>query len=166
MAPRPLVLAAAAALLALLPRGTASGVAPLAVIAIEGMPGKAGAPVPLRVTNQSGYTVQLRRAITVERWTGKGWKPLAPAAAGLLLRADCKPDAAGVITPDKLASGCVAIGPRATFRSQPWLGTHGDAQCACERCAKVAPGTYRYSGSLCPGAKHALAVHGLAFRLR
>lgn len=167
MAPRPAALTCAASLLALLAAtAPVAAVAPLAKVFINGKDGKAGAPVPLEVENQSGYPMQLRRAIAVERWTGKGWKALAPAAEELLLRTDCKPDANGVIIPDRLAKGCVTIPPRATFRSQPWLGTHGHAQCACERCVKVAPGTYRYVGSLCPGAKHKLEVVGLSFRLR
>ncbi len=103
-----------------------------------------------------------QRAVTVERWHGKGWTPVG--VSGLLLRANCRPDPkTRVLTPPALAHGCITLAPRKTFRSQPWLGTLGDAQCACERCRPARPGTYRYLGQSCGDRKS--RIYSAVFRV-
>ncbi|MCC6751575.1 MAG: hypothetical protein IT371_28245 [Deltaproteobacteria bacterium] len=133
--------------------GGVSAVAPLARVHLLAPPAplKAGSSVPLVVQNDIGLPKRVRRGVTVERWTGRGWVPLSPPVA-LYLRPDCKPDPKSkVLVPTDLGEQCLVVPPRGRFASQPWLGTLGDAQCACERCVPAPAGLYRFRGRACDG---------------
>lgn len=141
-------------------------VAPPATVVLQGADVKlaAGAMIPLLAVNSFGHAVSVQRAVTVERWLANRWQPLSTPASGLLLRQDCRPDPrTRVINTRALVEGCITLAPRSTFRSQPWMGTMGDAQCICERCVQVPPGTYRYRGRLCGKPD---AIYSAPFRLR
>jgi hypothetical protein len=63
-------------------------------------------------------------------------------AATLALRDDCEHD----------APECRELLPGGALHPPPWLGTIGDAQCACDRCADAEPGSYAIVVTTCDGA--------------
>lgn len=68
------------------------------------------------------------------------------------LRADC----------ESQAPECIELIAGAALEPPDWLGTTGDAQCACEGCAAVEPGEYRFVATSCDGAHR---VAGEPFRI-
>lgn len=46
---------------------------------------------------------------------------------------------------------CVTIKPSQTLTPPNWFGTIGDAQCACDKCAPVPSGLYRFVVTSCDG---------------
>lgn len=91
-----------------------------------------------RVENH-GPEARLDRGLTLERRQGREWS--AVDAVDLALRFSCEDEAAE----------CVTLAPGAVFIPPPWLGTLGDAQCACEGCEDAEPGTYRFVARSCGG---------------
>lgn len=78
----------------------------------------------LHVRNVGDEVVRLRGSVQLERRTERGWESL-PLDFGL--RATC----------DQPVPECVSLVPGAELLPPRWLGTQGDAQCACERCVAV-----------------------------
>ena len=117
---------------------------------ITGKKVRVGDPVPIMVSNNRNAPLRVKRRVRVERWENRRWVPLNPTASGLLLRRSC-PTPRG-----KTASkgqDCLLIPNYQRFDGQPWLGTHGHAQCICEHCVPVSPGLYRFVGEYCAGTK-------------
>ena len=94
----------------------------------------------LVIENHGDGPVALDSEIQVEARAGQGFALLDPASQ-VAMRGDC----------ERPADGCVTLVPGAAFHPPAWLGTHGDGQCACERCRQVAPGTYRFVVRACEG---------------
>lgn len=125
------------------------------VRAVDGEPSADPGPLPqLRITvdvddyaghatariANVGAEVQLSSELSLERRRGEDWSPVDGAA--LALRYDCA----------SAAPECVTLAPGAVFIPPAWLGTIGDAQCACERCVPAEEGTYRFVARSCAGA--------------
>jgi hypothetical protein len=106
------------------------------------------ASVPISVLNQGSQPIRLQRRLRVERLERGMWRPLANVG-DLYLRSDCRPDKNGVLTREGFAAECITVEKQSTLQFQPWLGTYGDAQCICEKCVEVGPGTYRYVARFC-----------------
>ncbi len=155
---------ASGALFALFTGGArVKAVSPVYNIRIYGANVLRGQPVPIRVVSRAGIPLRVQQQIGVERWEKGHWVPLSPAALYLYLRKDCKPDPkTRVINPPRLRNSCITI-PPGTFRAPAWFGTHGHAQCACDKCYRVAPGRYRYVVRYC-GSKR--RIISMPFRIR
>ncbi|NOY91381.1 MAG: hypothetical protein GXP55_09230 [Deltaproteobacteria bacterium] len=143
--------------------GTNTTTEPSEVADVE-PPAPADAPLDIRVRGElaeggavtavvevHGGTARLARTIGVEREVDGRFEPVG-SVAGLELRADCQ-------TP---APECVEIVVGAELRPPPWLGTLGDAQCICTRCAPAPAGTYRFVLTSCDGRQR---VESPAFEL-
>ena len=113
-----------------------------------------GAPssseVAISVTNASDGPVQLAKALVVETAHGSSWSELQ-GVGELALRSDCQ----------TAAPACLTLVSGATLEPPAWLGTVGDAQCACERCGPAPVGRYRFVAHTCSGAR----IEGAPFEL-
>jgi hypothetical protein len=124
----------------------------------------AGKPVPIEIVNRTAREARIMAGLGVERREGDKWVALVPPAEGLYLRPGCKPDpASGVLNPEGIEKSVVSIKPKSTYRSAPWLGVHGQAQCLCERCVPVGPGVYRYVAKMADSGK---SLFGKPFRVK
>lgn len=94
----------------------------------------------LRVRNVGNALVRVRSAVKLERREGSTWRE---QSASFSLRASC----------DERAADCVALAPGAELLPPKWLGTIGDAQCACERCVP-ARGEVRFVIETCAPDGH------------
>ena len=134
-----------------LPQASALAVSPmLPPVTITGKKVRVGDPVPIMVSNNRNTPLPIKRGIRVERWEIRRWVPLSPTASGLLLRRSCQTPPGKTAPKD---SDCLMIPSHQRFDGQPWLGTHGHAQCACDKCVPVSPGLYRFVGEYCAGTK-------------
>lgn len=95
----------------------------------------------LRVRNVGDHAVSLRGAVKLETRRGEAW---ADAPLAFSLRASC----------DTPAPTCVDLAPGGELLPPAWLGTQGDAQCACERCVQV-EGEVRFVVESCAPEGHA-----------
>ena len=95
----------------------------------------------LRVRNVGTETARVRGAVRLERHAGDAWTS-QPIVFGL--RARC-----GEAVPE-----CVTLAPGAELLPPAWLGTVGDAQCDCDRCAP-AEGELRFVLESCAPEGHA-----------
>ncbi|MCB9601250.1 MAG: hypothetical protein H6721_15550 [Sandaracinus sp.] len=95
----------------------------------------------LRVRNVGTEPTRVRGAVRLERHDGEAWTS-QPIAFGL--RARC-----GDAIPE-----CVTLAPGAELLPPAWLGTVGDAQCDCDRCAP-AEGELRFVLESCAPEGHA-----------
>lgn len=111
---------------------------PAPTLAFVATPGPDG--VALSLANH-GADASLRSTVVVEVETN-GTFAAAPSASTLALRYDCA----------HAADPCVTLAPGAELLPPSWLGTWGDMQCECERCAPVEPGRYRLVVTTCDGA--------------
>lgn len=122
---------------------------PPPVVRLVGEPDAHSREVLIRVENRGDASTELGRTVRVERQTDGGWDAVD---VELSLRYSCEDE----------AMECVTLAPGATYLPPPWLGTIGQAQCECERCAAAEPGTYRFVLQSCNGAH---VVEGESFEL-
>lgn len=115
---------------------------PPPVLALRGTPGHDG-QVTIALENRGTEPARIAPRIVVERETDGGGGGFAPVdgIGALTLRSDCETD----------APACVELAPGAALYPPSWLGTRGDAQCACERCTAVPPGRHRFVVTSCGG---------------
>ncbi len=104
------------------------------VTAIEGE----GATV--HVQNHGAAVARLQGRVSVQRQDGNSWEELTGVFG---LRARCQDE-----IPD-----CVDLAPGGELLPPAWLGSRGDAQCACNRCAPV-DGTVRFVVRSCAPEGH------------
>lgn len=95
----------------------------------------------LRVRNVGEHTVSLRSAVKLEARDGDGW---ADVPLAFSLRSSC----------DAPAPTCLELAPGGELVPPAWLGTRGDAQCACDRCVSV-EGEVRFVIESCAPEGHA-----------
>lgn len=113
---------------------------PPPVLRVVGEPDAHSRRVAIRIENRGREATQLAGSIELQRLAGDTWSDMA--RVHLDLRYSC----------DDEAAECVTLAPGATYLPPEWLGTIGDSQCACERCAPAEAGTYRFVVRSCDGA--------------
>ena len=123
-----------------LPSGTHAGEG--GGLALHGDPSRPGRAVGLRVANTGSTTLSVDAALTIEREANGRFAPLE-GIGRVTLRRSC----------EATAPGCVTLAPGAEIFPPDWLGTTGDAQCACEECGPAPAGRYRVVAKSCDGAK-------------
>lgn len=111
-------------------------------LALHGDPSRPGRAVGLRVANTGSTTLSIDSALTLEHESGGRFVPLE-GMGRVTLRGSCT----------AAAPRCVTLAPGAEIFPPDWLGTTGDAQCACEECAPAPAGRYRFVARSCDGAK-------------
>lgn len=112
-------------------------------LALHGDP--RGRFVGLRLANTGTAPLELAAPIAIEREQGGSWSPVE-GIGRVTVRPSCEVEA-----PD-----CTTLAPGAELFPPDWLGTRGDAQCACEHCVPVEHGRYRFIVSSCDGARRFL----------
>lgn len=112
------------------------------VVSVAGRPAEGG--VAIVVQSRGAAPARVRRAVRVEAREGDAWTPVETGES-VLLRDRCDDD----------PPACVELVPGAELRAVPWSGRAGDAQCACERCAAVPAGEYRFVLESCAPEGHA-----------
>jgi hypothetical protein len=95
----------------------------------------------LHVRNVGDAAVRLKGRVRLERRGERGWEDVA---LDFGLRGSCEQP-----TPE-----CVSLVPGAELLPPRWLGTRGDAQCACDRCTTVT-GELRFVVETCAPEGHA-----------
>lgn len=115
---------------------------PAPVLALRGTPQPHGGTVEIALENRGDELARVAPRITVERADASGAFAPIDGIASLTLRPDCAHE----------ADACVELAPGAALYPPAWLGTRGDAQCICTRCAPVEAGTYRFVVTSCGGA--------------
>ncbi|WP_157068705.1 hypothetical protein [Sandaracinus amylolyticus] len=114
---------------------------PAPVLAIRGTPARAGREIAIVVENRGTELARVSPRLVLERASDDGrFTRVDPVE--LALRPSC----------EREAPACVELAPGAALHPPAWLGTMGDAQCACDRCAPAEPGTYRFVATSCGGA--------------
>ena len=96
--------------------------------------------VAITVVNRDASEARIAPGVRVERELEGAWSALGDVGP-ISLRMDCAHEAVE----------CVALVPGAELHPPEWLGTIGDAQCACERCVPAEPGRYRFVIESCDG---------------
>ncbi|UJR83818.1 hypothetical protein [Sandaracinus amylolyticus] len=114
---------------------------PAPVLAIRGTPARAGREVAIVIENRGTELARVSPRLVLERASSEG-RFARVDATELALRPSC----------EREAPTCVELAPGAALHPPAWLGTTGDAQCACERCVPAEPGTYRFVATSCGGA--------------
>jgi len=118
---------------------TARDPGPPPALVVRGTPDR-HRQVAIAIENRGTTTASVASAITLEAQRGDAWEALEGTA--LTTRADCQHQPVP----------CQELAPGAALQPPAWLGTIGDAQCACERCGAVPEGTYRFVARTCDGA--------------
>jgi hypothetical protein len=113
---------------------------------LEASPTESGRAVRLRVANTSRQPVALGAEVVVEVLRGDAFVPVDEMGA-LTLRPSC----------ETTAPPCTTLVPGAELFPPDWLGTFGDAQCACEECWPAPAGTYRIAVTSCDGRRRYLS---------
>lgn len=111
-------------------------------LAVHGDPSRPGRAVGLRIANTGSTTLSVDAALVIERDVGGRFAPLE-GLGRVTLRSSCEAP----------APRCVTLAPGAEIFPPDWLGTTGDAQCACEECGPAPAGRYRVVAKSCDGAK-------------
>ena len=111
-------------------------------LAVHGDPSRPGRAVGLRLANTGSTTLSIDSALGLERESGGRFAPLE-GLGRVTLRGSCT----------AAAPRCVTLAPGAEIFPPDWLGTTGDAQCACEGCAPAPAGRYRFVAKSCDGSK-------------
>jgi len=106
--------------------------------------------VGIRIENRGDETTQLAGSVGLQYRSADARSDAD--AVHLDLRYSCEDEAAE----------CVTLAPGAIYLPPAWLGTIGDAQCTCTRCAAAEAGTYRFVVRSCSGAH---TVEGEPFEL-
>ena len=109
-------------------------------VALHGDPGSG--QIALRLANTGAARVALAAAVEVEQERDGQWAGV-PGVGTITLRPSCEAQ----------APACTTLAPGAELFPPAWLGTTGDSQCACDRCAPVAHGRYRFVVHSCDGAR-------------
>lgn len=117
------------------PRAPA-GPPPVLAVRAERTRDRTFAPV---VQNRGRELARISSRLVLEREGEDAFE--AVPSVDLSLRWDCA----------TAAPECVELAPGAELRPPAWLGTLGDAQCDCERCADAPAGTYRFVVTTCDG---------------
>jgi hypothetical protein len=117
---------------------------------VRGEPQPGGA-VDVIVENHGREPVELAATLEVEGQGPGGFAPVE-GIAGLSLRRSC----------EEPGDACLSLVPGAELHPPAWLGTIGDAQCICTRCAPAPAGRYRFVVATCDGGHR---VEGEAFTL-
>lgn len=99
-----------------------------------------GEGATVRVQNHGAAVARLRGRVSVQRQNGDTWEELTGVFG---LRPHCQAE-----VPD-----CLDLAPGGELLPPAWLGTRGDAQCACNRCAPV-DGTVRFVVRSCAPEGH------------
>ncbi|MCU0674758.1 MAG: hypothetical protein MUE69_18460 [Myxococcota bacterium] len=94
----------------------------------------------LHVRNVGDAVARLKGRVRLEQRGSNGWEDVA---LELGLRASC----------EQAIPECVSLVPGAELLPPRWLGTRGDAQCACERCTAVT-GELRFVVESCAPEGH------------
>ncbi|MFO0553802.1 MAG: hypothetical protein U0271_35790 [Polyangiaceae bacterium] len=119
-------------------------------VRLRGVRGASGSAIAIVVENGGGAPVGLRRHLDVERASAGGWSRVTEIG-DIWLRESCA-DHNGVMFWEGGADECVELRPSQRYDSAPWMGTIGDAQCACEECGPAPHGRYRFVAHECDGA--------------
>lgn len=117
---------------------------------VTGEPDRYDRQVAIHVENHGADAAEVRSRLELQRRNGERWEEVS--AARIELRFSCEDEAAE----------CVTLAPGAVYIPPAWLGTQGDAQCTCTRCAPAPAGTYRFVATSCNGAH---TIPGDAFEL-
>lgn len=105
----------------------------------------------LHVRNVGDTVARLKGRVRLEQRGSNGWEDVA---LELGLRGSC----------EQAIPECVSLVPGAELLPPRWLGTRGDAQCACERCTSVT-GELRFVVESCAPEGHAPhRIEGEPFR--
>jgi len=123
---------------------------PAPTLAVRGEP-EPGGVVHVIVENHGREPVVLAATLEIEREEPGGWAAVE-GIAGLSLRRSC----------EESGEECLTLVPGAELHPPAWLGTIGDAQCICTRCAPAPEGRYRFVVATCDGEHR---VEGEAFSL-
>lgn len=91
-----------------------------------------------RIENRGSAETSVGPRLVVQRREGTEWEDVS---ANVDLRFDCRSE----------APECATLAPGAVLMPPAWLGTLGDAQCICTRCANAPAGTYRFVAQSCGG---------------
>lgn len=121
-----------------------------------------GDQLAITVANGTEGEVELLRGLAIEQLDGDEWVELE-AVGEVWIRPSCAP-IDDVLFPEGMGDQCFRIAALTQIEVMPWLGTFGDAQCACEQCAQVPAGRYRVVASGCEGERY--ASEAVAIRLR
>ncbi len=113
---------------------------PAPTLRVVGEPDPHSRAVAIRIENRGETATELAGAVGLQRQSGETFADVE--SVHLDLRYSCEDEAAE----------CVTLAPGATYLPPEWLGTVGDAQCICTRCAPAEPGTYRFVVRSCNGA--------------
>lgn len=133
-------------------------VTPVYNIRIKGANVRKGRKVPIRVINRVDREIRLSRRLDVERLMNGRWIRIWPTVEHLYLRNNCKRDRkTRLVNPPWMETGCINIPAKSTFKAPPWLGTHGHAQCACDKCVHVPKGRYRFVARYCGRQKRIIS---------
>lgn len=111
-------------------------------LALHGEPHHPGRLVRVRVANTGTAPIELAAAMSIEREQGGSWSAVVGLGA-ITVRPSCEVE----------APQCTTLAPGAELFPPDWLGTTGDAQCACEACVPVEHGVYRFVVSNCDGSR-------------
>lgn len=117
---------------------------------VTGEQARHGREVTVRIENR-GAQARIGGRLVLQRERDGTWA--TENGAQLDLRFSCRDEA-----PD-----CLTLAPGAVYIPPPWLGTIGDSQCICTRCAPAPTGTYRFVVTSCGGAH---VIEGEPFELR
>ena len=109
-------------------------------LALHGDPD--GHLVALRLANTGTEPLELAAQVAIEREEAGRWAPVEDVGR-VTVRPSCEVE----------APPCTTLAPGVELFPPSWLGTVGDAQCACEPCTPVGPGRYRFVVSSCDGAR-------------
>ncbi len=107
--------------------------------------------IDIVVANGTKAPLEVRRNLRIEQERDEEWHVLE-GVGPVWIRDDCDP-IDGVLYPAGLAQQCLTLEAETVIEVQPWLGTVGDAQCACEECAPVPGGRYRVVLHDCHGGR-------------
>lgn len=107
-------------------------------------------PFAIVVENHGREAEELSTAVILEKEDGAAWTEAG--AAGIRLRDSCAAP----------APPCLTLAPGASVHAPSWTGAIGEAQCACDECARALPGRYRFVLETCD---HRARVEGEAFDL-
>lgn len=110
---------------------------PPPVLQVSGEPDEHSRRVAIRIENHGTDEAEIAGAVVLQRRSGEGFEDVEGVSLDLRFTCEDEP-------PE-----CVTLAPGAVYLPPPWLGTIGDAQCACEECGPAPAGTYRFVVQSC-----------------
>ena len=132
------------------PRGSAHPLAESGEVAVLAE-AEADDSIAVTVVNGTNAPLEVRRALRIEQEREGEWHELM-AVGAFWLRENCTA-IDGVLYPETMAEDCVSVEANLGVEVRPWNGSVGDAQCICERCARVPAGRYRVVLRDCHGGR-------------